>query len=121
MGNGGNKETIARLAPGATIEQARHEVQGILESSDPEVEVRVVPRMDDATLGLGSPLLLLLAATAVLLVIACLNTATLYLGELQGRMHELATRAALGAGRLRVARQLLTESLVLGVQGGVLV
>lgn len=120
VGNGGNKETIARLAPTATLEQAQRDTLRILAEISPGVEVRITARMDDATAGLASPLLLLLMVTALLLAIACLNTATLHLGELQNRTTELATRAALGAGRIRVVQQLVTESLLLGLVGELL-
>ncbi len=61
--------------------------------------------------------MLLFGATGLLLLIACGNIATLSLGELQGRRFELMTRSALGAGKRRIARQLLTESLLLGIFG----
>ena len=119
-------QAVGRLKDNVSIDQAAAEVLAIIEgtATGDGMAVRIVPRDDDETRGLGSPLLLLLAATGVLLVIACGNIATLSLGEMQERRQELATRAALGAGRTRIVRQLLTESLILGVLGslaGVLV
>ena len=67
--------------------------------------------------GTGTPLLLLLAATALLLVMACVNVTSLALARVTGRTHEMALRTALGAGRGRLARQLIVESLVLSAVG----
>ncbi len=113
-------QSIGRLKPGVTIDQALAETQTIVASTadSDDATVRLVPREEDETRGLDSPLLLLLAATGLLLLIACGNIATLSLGEMQGRRQELATRSALGAGSVRIMRQLLTESLLLGLLGG---
>jgi putative ABC transport system permease protein len=115
-------EAIARLKEGANIEQAVPEAAALVAAPDEEPEhgVRIVPWQELERAGLESPLFLLLGASLVLLLIACANVATLLLGESAGRHHEMATRTALGAGRVRLARQLLTESVFLGVAGSAL-
>jgi predicted permease len=118
-GEGNAFEVLGRLAPGVTLAQARAEAQTLLpeETGPPDREVRLEPRKEVVTQGVGTPLLLILCAAAVLLLVACANVATLLIGEATARRQELATRSALGAGRFRVARQLLTESVILGVLG----
>jgi len=117
LGNGNNLEAIARLDPAVPLEDAVSEASAILLADREGGEVRIVRRSEDETSGLASPLLLLLAATGVLLLIGCANIATLALGELHARTQELATRGALGAGKGRIVRQLMVESLVLGGMG----
>ena len=120
LGNGNNLEAVGRLAPGVDPVEATDETARILAQTGYDGVVRIVPRSEDETHALASPLVLLLAATGILLLIGCANIATLALGELQGRGSELSTRSALGAGRVRIVRQLLTESLVVGLGGTVL-
>jgi predicted permease len=110
---------IGRLKPGVTLEQAQTEIWTILEGTafSDGMTIRLVPREEDETRGLSSPLVLLLAATGLLLLIACGNIATLSLGEVQSRQLEFATRSALGARSWRIVRQLLTESLLIGLLG----
>jgi predicted permease len=111
-------EAIGRLAPGATIEQAEAELHLLRPDADPAARrFSVIPRRRAESEGLTTPLALLLGATALLLLIACGNVATLLLGELADREHEIAARSALGAGRAKITRQLLTESVVLGALG----
>ena len=114
-------EAIARILPGATIEQAAPEARVLIAAPDEEPEhgVRLVPWEELETEGIRAPLFMLLGSALVLLLIACGNVATLLLGEFLGRRHEMATRGALGAGARRLVRQLLTESLLLGLAGAV--
>lgn len=122
FGEGNAFEVLARLAPGVTPGQARSEAQALLPENpnSGEREVRVALRQEVVTSGFATPLLLIQGAAAILLLIACSNVATLHLGEAALRRQELATRSALGAGKLRIARQLLTESVILGLLGSFL-
>jgi putative ABC transport system permease protein len=113
-------ELLARLVPGRSLDEARAEVQRLLidHPGDPPGQIaRVVPHKERLTQRFGTPLLVLFGAAGVLLLIACLNVAGLLVGEATTRHQEIAVRSALGAGRGRVARQLLTESVLLGVIG----
>jgi putative ABC transport system permease protein len=118
LGEGNMLEAIVRLRPDVNLHHAVTEARQILlvDGWDGD-DVRIVPRSEDETQGLGSLLILLLGATGLLLLIGCANVATLALAELQWRWCELSIRAALGAGRGRIIRQLLVESLVLGSLG----
>src|SRR5262249_2745011 len=80
--------------------------------------VEVVPLLSQATGGVKQTLVMLLGAVAFVLLLACTNVANLLLARGVGRRRELAVRSALGASRLRLTRQLLTESPVLGPAGG---
>jgi putative ABC transport system permease protein len=115
-------EVVGRLAPGATVEQAQAEAQAILAGISPGFQstIRVIPRRADESLTLDPRLMLMTAATFLLLLIVCVNVAILFMGELHGRRQEIATRVALGAGRLRIIRQLLTEGAALGLMGSAL-
>jgi putative ABC transport system permease protein len=114
------ENAIARLAPGVTVVAAEAQARALL--ADPRdsgrVGTRVVVWKDFETQSARRPLLLLLGGAGLLLVIACVNVATLLLGEAAAREQEIAARRALGGGRWRLMRQLLTESLVLSVLGG---
>jgi putative ABC transport system permease protein len=117
--------SFARLKPGVTITQARAEMEGIgaqLALQYPkeltDVGATVVPLGDFGLEGLRKVMWALLAAVGFVLLIACVNVANLLLARGAARQKELALRQALGAGGARIARQLLTESVLLALVGG---
>ena len=117
---------IARLKPGATIAQAQAELATIAAamewnndaSASVRVSARVTPLQADTVGSAGAMLWILLGAVGVLLVIACVNVASLFLARGAARETELAVRAALGCSRWRLVRQLLVESVLLSLAGG---
>jgi len=125
---------VARLKAGASIDQARAEMRVLdrsrtdaLAKRDPQ-SLRVVIDVTSARTGLntplqqqfGGPLLLLMTMVGCVLLLACVNIGGLLLARGAARQHEMAVRVALGAGRFRIVRQVLTESLLLATMGGLL-
>ena len=118
---------VARLAPGVTVEQARQEISSIvarLEQQYPDVnhglKSNVVMLHDQAVGRVRPALILLLAGVGFVLLMACVNVANLLLARSVARQKEIAVRAALGAGRARLLAQMLAESLLLSLTGGIL-
>jgi len=121
-------EAIARMKPGLTIEAAQRKVDALVAAlskqfpndypPDARWTVRLMPLKQVVVGDVRQPLLLLLGAVMLVLFVACVNIANLQLARSSARRREMAIRQALGAGRGRLARQLLTESVLLSLAGG---
>ena len=131
-----NYQAVARLKPGITIERANSDLArliprlvdmfpmppGLTRQMFEEVKLgpNVRPLHEDVVGDIGQALWILFGTVGLVLLVACANVANLFLVRAEGRQQELAVRLALGAGLRRVASELLTESFLLGILGGVL-
>jgi putative ABC transport system permease protein len=120
-------DVVARLKPGMDVETARQDLVAIaraLEAEYPENNtgrsVVTIPLADDTVGAVRPALMLLTGAVALVLLIACANVANLFLARAVSRQREIAVRAALGAGRWRLARQVLAEAVALTAAGSLL-
>ena len=118
-------DTIARMKPGIRQAQVRANIETLFDASrafEPRmykgVQLQVMPFQEHLTGPVRSVLLILLAGVASVLLIACANVANLLLARATARQREIATRAALGASRFRLIRQLISESLLIACIGG---
>lgn len=129
LGQRGNHSfhAIGRLKPEVTAEAAQADLITIAKrleqqypDSNKQVEARVVPFREQISGPIRPRLLVLLGAVALVLLVACANLANLLLARSTGRQREIALRSVLGASRIRIIRQLLTESLLLSLTGALL-
>ena len=118
-------KVVARLKPGVTLELARGEMKNLSASlaqeyprTDSRKETVVVPMHERLFAQTRKPLVILMTAVGFVLLLACTNLANLALAQATGRGREMALRAALGAGRLRLLRQMLSECVLIALAGG---
>jgi predicted permease len=125
-GGGSNYHVLARLQPGAPWQEASGQLGAITEDlkragrfhKDSGARLDIVPLLQGRTTDLRQPLMLLWAAVGFVFVLGCVNIGGMLLARASGRVGEIATRLALGAPFSRIVRQLLMESTVLGLLGG---
>lgn len=121
-----NRRVLARLAPGATLADARREAESLGQwqratfdyHRDGDISIQVKSLHDDIVAHVRPALIALFVAVLLVLLIACANTANLLLVQAGSREKEIAIRAAVGGGRRRIIRQFLTEAMLLALIGG---
>jgi putative ABC transport system permease protein len=116
-------QIVARLRPGVALERARGDIALIGQRlarrpGDWEWQITLIPLSQAMASDVRTPLFVLFAAVGLVLLIACANVANLFLARATTRQREIAIRKALGAGRTRVIRQMLTESAMISAFGG---
>ena len=119
--------SIGRIKPGVSFEQAQADMNAVAQSlalaypdANKNSSISIVPLKQDTVGNVRGILLVLLGAVGFVLLIACANVGNLLLARSTGRTREFAIRSALGASAIRIIRQLLTESVVLGLAGGMI-